>query len=54
MPVRRADNLTIFMSRLSRDLTASNSWNGPVQYCDGIAYYAHTRTRQIPYKIWYS
>jgi hypothetical protein len=26
-PVRRADNLTIFMCRLSRNLGASTSWN---------------------------
>jgi hypothetical protein len=37
--VRRADNLTTFMCRLSRNSGASNSWNpqGPVQACSGKA-----------------
>ena len=37
--VRRVDNLTTFMCRLSWNLGASASWNpsGPIQACNGIA-----------------
>jgi hypothetical protein len=38
-PVRRADNLTTFIYRLSWNLGTSTSWktSGPVQICNGIA-----------------
>ena len=39
-PVRRANNLTTFMCRLSWNLGAWNSWktSGPVHACNGIAF----------------
>jgi hypothetical protein len=37
-PVRRADNLTTFMCRLSRDLKPQPQPQGPVQTCNGLAY----------------
>jgi hypothetical protein len=41
-PVRKADNLTTFMWKLSRNHGASNSWNprGLCRYCFTFAFYS--------------